>query len=366
MASPPHTSPLQWPLYHHDEVHFVYEAPWWSRMVLLVDFAIFLPLFIIFNYTLPRVYPAFVVVQYEKRGERDPINSPNVTDERESRHNTVDDPSRIDSSSPAAIYRLLVETDGFLANFRGLSCALLQGIVTAFPVAIVNRYWRWGGSFFVRLPPALAMVQFSTLWLHLVITKPRKGSFWRRVPPFRRTFEATWRAVVVHWASVEVTRWLPYWLAIYLGIDWPRFNLLMPDNIYAFNIQTATGDIALYSKYALVILVTVVGSICLVVPSQVVLMRIQASLLPTEDDTIIPFDRSFDGKVVPCAMGGRGYATMSDSFLTFTWASWKNLLILSIKIILLSLAIVGLVSLLLIAQWAIIIKRTVEPNEYNN
>lgn len=47
MASSAHTSPLQWPLYHHDEVHFVYEAPWWSRVVLLVDFALLLPLFII-------------------------------------------------------------------------------------------------------------------------------------------------------------------------------------------------------------------------------------------------------------------------------------------------------------------------------
>ncbi|OTA01179.1 hypothetical protein A9Z42_0014880 [Trichoderma parareesei] len=365
MASSAHTSSLQWPLYHDDEVHFVYEAPWWSRVVLLVDFAILLPLFLIFNYTLPRVYPVFAIIQHEKRGEHDAIHDHHVTNERESHHTSVASPSRIDSSSPAAIYRLLVDTDGFLANFRGLSCAILQGVVTAFPVAIVNRYWRWRGSFFVRLPPALAMVQFSTLWLHLIIAQPSKRSFWRRLPPFRRTYEATWRAVVVHWASVEVTRWLPYWLATYLGIDWPRFNLLMPDNIYAFNIQTATGDISLYSKYALVILVTVIGSIGLVVPSQVVLMRIQASLLPVEDRTIIPFDRSFDGKVVPYTVGGRGYSTMSDAFFTLTWASWKNLLLLSIKIILLLLAIVGFVSLLLIAQWGIIIKRTVEPNEYN-
>ncbi|PTB63287.1 hypothetical protein BBK36DRAFT_1171531 [Trichoderma citrinoviride] len=366
MASSAHTSPIQWPLYHNNEVHFVYEAPWWSRVVLLVDVAMLLPLFVIFNYTLPRVYPVFAIVQDRKREECDPIILDNVADERGFRRNSVDNPSRIESSSPAAIYRLLVDTDGFLANFRGLSCALLQGVVTIYPVVLVARYWHWGGSFLVRLSPALVMVQFSTLWLHLVITKPSKGSFWRRVPPFGRTFEATWRAVVVHWASVEVTRWLPYWLAASMGIDWPHFNLLMPDNIYAFRIHMATGDLALYSKCALVILVTVIGSICLVVPSQVVLMRIQASLLPIEDDTIIPFDRSFDGKVVPCAMGGRGYATMSDAFRTYTWACWKNLLILSIKIIILSLSLVGFVSFLLIAQWSIIIKRTVEPNMYNN
>ncbi|KAL6856388.1 hypothetical protein J3F83DRAFT_753221 [Trichoderma novae-zelandiae] len=366
MASSAHTNPLQWPLYHDNDVHFVYEAPWWSRVVLLVDFAILLPLFIIFNYTLPRVYPVFAIVQDRKREERDPINLNNVADEREFRRSSVDVPSRINSSSPAAIYRLLVDTSGFLANFRGLSCALLQGIVTASPVVIAARYWFWGGSFLARLLPALAMVQFSTLWLHLVISEPSHRSFWRRVPPFGRTFEATWRAVVVHWASVEVTRWLPYWLAASMGIDWPRFNLLMPDNIYAFRIDIATGDLALYSKCAIVILATVIGSTCLIVPSQVVLMRIQASLLPIEDDTIIPLDRSFDGKVVPCAMGGRGYATMSDAFFTYAWASWKDLFILSIKIILLSLSLVGLVCFLLIAQWSILVRRTVEPNQYND
>lgn len=150
-----------------------------------------------------------------------------------------------------------------------------------------------------------------------------------------------------------------------MGVDWPSVNFLMPDNTYQFRIDLATGDMVLYAKCTLVILVTIISSICFVVPSQVVLMRIQASLLPIEDDTIIPFDRSFDGKVVPSVMGGRGYARMSDAFYTFTWASWRNLLILSIKIILLSLFLVGLVSLFLISQWSLIIKRTVEPNQYN-
>ncbi|KAL7931369.1 hypothetical protein V8C35DRAFT_310235 [Trichoderma chlorosporum] len=365
MSVSAHTQPLQWPLYHDNDLHFVYEAPWWSRVVLLVDLAILLPLFIIFNYTLPRVYPVFAIVQDKKQGEHDPIGLGNVADERAHNFNSIDNPNRINSSSPAAIYRLLIDTDGFLANFRGFSCALLQGVVTAYPVVIAARYVPWPFGFPARLLPALAMVQFSTLWLHLIISKPSPRSFWRRVPSFRRTFHATWRAVVIHWASVEITRWLPYWIASSMGVGWPCFNLLMPDNIYQFRIDIATGDMVLYSKCALVILVTIIGSICLVVPSQVVLMRIQASLLPIEDDAIIPFDRSFDGKVVPSVVGGRGYATMSDAFYTFTWSSWKNLAILSLKIIFLSLALIGFVALFLIAQWSIIVKRTVEPNQYN-
>ncbi|KAF3067013.1 hypothetical protein CFAM422_008752 [Trichoderma lentiforme] len=365
MSATAHTQPMQWAIYHDDNVHFAYEAPWWSRVVLLVDLAVLLPLFIIFNYTLPRVYPVFAIVQDKKRGENDPIRLGNVADERAPEFNSVDDPSRINSSSPAAIYRLLVETDGFMANFRGFSCALLQSAVTAFPVVIAARYIPFPFGRLSRLLPALAMVQFSTLWLHLIISKPSPRSFWRRVPSFGRTFNATWKAVVIHWAAVEITRWLPYWVASSMGFDWPCFNLLMPDNTYKFRMDMATGDMVLYSKCAIVILLTIIGSICFIVPSQVVLMRIQASLLPIEDDAIIPFDRSFDGKVVPSILGGRGYATISDAFYTFTWASWKNLAILSIKIILLSISLIGFVGFFLIAQWAIIVKRTVEPNQYN-
>lgn len=47
MSAAAHTQPMQWAIYHDDNVHFAYEAPWWSRVVLLVDLAVLLPLFII-------------------------------------------------------------------------------------------------------------------------------------------------------------------------------------------------------------------------------------------------------------------------------------------------------------------------------
>lgn len=287
-----------------------------------------------------------------------------MADERAHELNLVDYPKSINTSSPLAIYRLLMDTDGFLANFRGFACALLQSVLTAYPVVMAARYVPMPFYLLARLLPALGLVQFSTLWLHLIITQPSHQSFWRRIPSFKRTFSATWKAVILHWASVETTRWLPYWVASSMGVDWPSVNLLMPDNTYKFRIDLATGDNILYAKCALVILIAVIGAIFLVVPSQVVLMRIQASLLPIEDETIIPFDRSFDGKVMPSITGGRGYATIYDAISTFSIANWGNLIILSIKIIFLSLILVGFVSLFLFLQWIAIVKRTVEPNQY--
>ena len=45
----------------------------------------------------------------------------------------------------------------------------------------------------------------------------------------------------------------------------------------------------------------------------------QASLLPEDDEPIVPFDRTFGGKVVPAIIGGSGMIGMRDAWKTFDW-----------------------------------------------
>ena len=47
--------------------------------------------------------------------------------------------------------------------------------------------------------------------------------------------------------------------------------------------------------------------------------RLQASLLPEDDEPIVPFDRTFGGKVVPAIIGGSGMIGMRDAWKTFDW-----------------------------------------------
>ncbi|UKZ66433.1 uncharacterized protein TrAtP1_007607 [Trichoderma atroviride] len=123
------------------------------------------------------------------------------------------------------------------------------------------------------------------------------------------------------------------------------------------------GDAIFFCKCAAVIFATVVGSIFLVVPSQVVLTRIQASLLPVEDSTIVPFDRSFGGRVQPDTGSDRDYATISDAWHTFSRAHWWGLVILSLKIIFISLSLIVLMSVVIVLQWFMIVTQGMEPNE---
>ncbi|KAJ4862489.1 hypothetical protein T069G_03443 [Trichoderma breve] len=330
---------MKWSLYPTDSFeHFTFEVPWWARVVLLFDFTIFLPIIIVLNYTLPHVYPVFAITQDEELIRHDSPNLNDVTNRP-----SLTSPSRTNTSSPSAIYRLLVKNGGILANFRGLTLALLQLITT--------------------LLRSLLLVQFSTLWLHLVIAQTDRP-FWSRVPPFKRTLQATWRATLIHWAAVEFTSLFPSMVASRMNIDWPSPGLFGPDNTYSFRLDMAAGDAVFYFKCAAVIFATVVDSIFFVVPSQVVLLRIQASLLPTEDSTIIPFDRSFKGRVQPARTNGRDYATISDAWRSFSWDNWRRLMILSFKIIFLSLSLILLMCAVIGLQWAMIVTQSMEINEY--
>ncbi|KAL6801261.1 hypothetical protein GGI42DRAFT_360764 [Trichoderma sp. SZMC 28013] len=360
MASPTMFNSMKWSLYPTDSFeHFTFEVPWWARIVLLLDFAIFLPLIIVLYYTLPHIYPVFAITQDEEPIRHDSPNLDDVT-----KKPSPVSPLRTNTSSPSAIYRLLVNNGGILANFRGLTLSLLQWVITTSLLGYYGRFLGFKYHIVARMFRSLLMVQFSTLWLHLVIAPTTNRSFWNRVPPFTRTLQATWRATILHWAAVEFTGRFPSMVASRMGIDWPSPFLFGPDNTYSFRLDMAAGDAVFYFKCAAVIFVSVVSSVFFVVPSQVVLMRIQASLLPVEDGTIVPFDRSFKGRVQPARTNGRDYATISDAWRSFSWDNWRGLITLSFKIIFLSLSLILLMCAVISLQWFMIVTQAMEINEY--
>jgi hypothetical protein len=81
-----------------------------------------------------------------------------------------------------------------------------------------------------------------------------------------------------------------------------------------------------------VFIVGVVVAILVRIPAVVTLARVQASLLPDSEETIVPFDRTFDGKVVPEIVGGSGVIGMLDAWKSFGWSSRISLLKVFAKI----------------------------------
>ncbi|KAG5950660.1 hypothetical protein E4U53_004630 [Claviceps sorghi] len=335
-----------------------YELPSWTAHVVLIDILLLIPIVLVFEYTFKMIYPVFAMVEDENPPAYEPVS---VHDQpadaeagsavgitRNAFRPTRGQPRTV-TSSFRAINRLLMANGGLQANFRGFSCFLAQAVLTSMAMGIFTG--ALGGFFYpvATLLASLTLVQFSTAWVHIVISEKSPLHFWSRLPPFRRTFDATWKAVTIYWLAREITRCIPVAAAFLLGLQLPKSGFAEPMDVDAL-------DAAFMSKSLVVTLITVACSIFVIIPAYVVLVRVQASLLPVEQSTIIPFDRSFERSVEPEVVGGRGYATVTDAWVTFRASSWRRLLTLYVKLFVLSVGAVLVCSAILVPQAILIAK----------
>ncbi|TDZ35372.1 hypothetical protein C8035_v008881 [Colletotrichum spinosum] len=307
------------------------DLPSWAGIVFLADFIVFLPLVVFLTYTLQSVYPIFAIVEDENPPAYDPVNlndddgtsatgaGPIPAKPTGGRPTTV-------TSSLRSINRLLLANGGWRANFRGFFCLVAQAIATGVLFSLFSAFLPGILASFATLLASLSLVQLSTAWVQIVITPRSPLHFWSRLPPFKRTFDATARPVAAYWLANQVATWVPIAVGWAIGLDIPNFS---------FGVQQpGAGAPAPHDawKSIVITLISLAFHILVVIPAEVVLVRVQASLIPEEADTIIPFDRSFEGKVEPRVVGGKGYASMTEAWATFTRAAWRRLVILYAKI----------------------------------
>ncbi|UKZ73944.1 hypothetical protein TrVFT333_001598 [Trichoderma virens FT-333] len=295
---------MTWTVYNGGE-QVEFHMPVWGWPLILVNAIILLPISFFINYTLFHIYPVFTIIEDENPLPTNPF--PPAEMELTRRPLLALPPSLL-MAPPAH-------------NARGFMCAFTQSVLTG----IVASIFSWGPvKPFAELLASLVMVQFATAW---------------------RAFDATWKAIVIYWAATQVHKWVPYLLAVLIGFDAPTMDNLKSGGA---NDALRDGDISYLIKATVYILLSTMLYVVVIIPARVVVVRIQASLLPEDEDPIIPFDRSFDGKVEPAVVGGLGYATISDAWSTFSKAAWRRVVILYVKI-------VGIFAFVSLLSWAILL-----------
>lgn len=315
------------------------QLPGWAVIVFFADFLVFAPVLLYIGYSLAHIYPTLAIVE-----DPQPPAYTAVSLSADSLSTTIgagedgapavnsnkadqDQEPPLTTTSLRRINRLLYATAGWTANFRGLGCALALDIASLFC-----------GSVFASVLPrtlgvlvaALATVQLHTAWTHIVVTTPSPERFWRRLPPFGKTFRATWFPVAAYWAASQFTAFVPVVLAAALGLS--QWDPHRPTEVPQYSAHAVWQSL-------FVLLATLASAVCLVLPAQVILVRVQASLLPADADTIVPFDRSFGGAVEPEVVTGKGYVDFVTAWKTFGRASWLRLLKLMGKIVAVALAV---------------------------
>ncbi|KAK1998693.1 ubiquitin carrier protein [Colletotrichum falcatum] len=330
--------------------------PAWSIAVYIVNFLVFVPLIVWTVYTLNQVYPIFAIVEDENPPAYDPVNLseedgtiPSAGPEARAdgpvptnKAITGGRPTTV-TSSLRSINRLLRTYGGWRANFRGFSVYVVQAMATSALFGLFSSFLPGILASLATLFAALSLVQLSTAWVHIVITPPSSQHFWQRLPSFKRTFDATARPVAAYWLSEQVATWVPIAIGWAIGMDLPNMQFGRPSTVSRPHASDAWKSIV-------ITIISLAFQVTIVIPAHVVLVRVQASLLPEEANTIIPFDRSFGGKVEPRVVGGKGYATMDDAWSGFSRAAWKRLVILYAKIFAVTLAVFVLIVAILVPQ----------------
>lgn len=89
------------------------------------------------------------------------------------------------------------------------------------------------------------------------------------------------------------------------------------------------------------------------------MVRVAASMLPEEDETIVEFDRSFQGRTTPEILGGQGKIGIKEAWKSYPRASRIRLLRLMAKVAAISAAVwLGFI-MVLVAETHILLGKNV-------
>lgn len=256
-------------------------------------------------------------------------------------------PGRPITSSLRATYRLLRSTGSWRASFRGLGYATVLAILTLVTVLFISLLPFVSVSI-AHLITLIVVAPLATAWTHVVITAPGPSkSFFSRIPPIRKVYLATWFPTFLLWAAANASVLLPVLLSRVIGL-----NLRDPANPDQIRSEPPRGsEIA---KVVCVLGVSLALEALLVVPAHTALTRVQASLLPADEDTLVPFDRSFGGRVEPEVVSGRGFATFGAALKTVPVASWVRIYLLRVKVFFVSVAAYVALGLVVLLQALIV------------
>ncbi|CRG83513.1 hypothetical protein PISL3812_00865 [Talaromyces islandicus] len=245
-------------------------------------------------------------------------------------------PKPITSSLRSTLAHLKARA-GWLSRFRGIRLYLLIVMAVnliASPIAAIVGSGLLGNA----LGQFVAEIIVSNLrvgWIHAVISEPSTKSLWSRVPAWRKTTMKIAPAAAIRSVASQLATFIPLLIASGTGL------MTGPTDIApTVFVSSGLGLSALY----------LVLYVLIQMPAEVTFIRVAASMLPEDDEAIVPFDRSFGGNVHPEIVGGQGKIGIFDAWRSFSWGSRMRFLNVVGRVFLLQIAISLVVALLLILQ----------------
>jgi hypothetical protein len=223
---------------------------------------------------------------------------------------------------------------GYWSRFRGMSLFLIYSFArsTIIHFLMASTVFPYGPRRFVaHFIAEVFLCRFEMTWVHIAISEPSKLPWYKRVPRGWKPFKNIVPAAALKSAATQLVVALSAIYACHSKLRNSHANTV--DGISPEDARAILLD-------AMIILVIYVNMALLIeIPATVTFVRVAASMLPEHDEAIVPFDRSFGGKVVPEIVGGSGKIGLMDAWRTFDRSSRMRLLKLIAKVVAIQIAV---------------------------
>lgn len=227
------------------------------------------------------------------------------------------------TSSIRGTIRHLVDNAGRGARFRGYRIHIVYSVLSSIIVTFLNGALAKvpGQAILSAAISGALLARLHATWTHRVVGMPTEKPFCKRIPA-----RSHWKTLA---GPAAIAAAMPY-ISLYLtaGVAMLLFKSAGQDTTTTSTCAQRMGAIA---RALGVVIFAITCTLFLCLPATVTLARIEASILPEDEDTIVPFDRTFGGKVVNKMMGGTGVVGFLDAWRSFTWEARRRLIKLLAK-----------------------------------
>jgi hypothetical protein len=205
---------------------------------------------------------------------------------------------------------------GRWARFRGFRLYFIMGVMAKFLASIFTGIL--GGNVYAHtiamFVTHLLLANLETAWVHIVISEPSSRPFYRRIPGWKTWIKVA-PAAALRYFAVQLSFVIP----VVVGF---ATNIFHAGNaINPVEISPDQSPTRLVIGIFLLLGLGLILYLILEVPAKVAFIRVAASMLPEEDEAIVPFDRSFGSKVTPEIIGGSGKIGLVEAWRSFDWGS---------------------------------------------
>ncbi|KAF2765644.1 hypothetical protein EJ03DRAFT_391410 [Teratosphaeria nubilosa] len=230
---------------------------------------------------------------------------------------------------------------GFFARWRGIGLAFLYHLVHAAATNLLSGGLGFGlvGHALVFIFVSVGTARLHAVWTHSMIAYPSSKPFFRRFVD-RKSAKALLLPSAVFAAAQQATFMLPLAVAFSLGAH----ELKHEDVVNAAHGKDCAKMAIMSLRFLAVPVTALFVAFAVLLPAAVTLTRIEATLLPEGEETIVPFDRAAVLGDVDITARGSCRALFVQAWRSFDTAARWRIIKVYVKMVFLQ-AIVALIGL---------------------